>query len=145
MPWKMPRAVGAMAAAGPTEAAGWCCLEDVFFAADIVSAQARSSDKRRWPADQRWQAALVRDLFGNIFHPVNLAPAWRTPTAISLARAASEKRNLPSGELDPDRLAVLADALEDAGCTNLDLLGHLRGPGPHVRGCWPVDLLLEFH
>jgi hypothetical protein len=41
-----------------------------------------------------------------------------------------------------DRLPVLADALEDAGCTNSDLLGHLRGPGPHARGCWVLDLLL---
>jgi hypothetical protein len=41
-----------------------------------------------------------------------------------------------------DRLPVLADALEDAGCADADLLGHLRGPGPHVRGCWAVDLIL---
>ena len=45
-------------------------------------------------------------------------------------------------DLDPDRLAVLADALEEAGCDNADLLSHLRGPGPHVRGCWALDLLL---
>ena len=42
-----------------------------------------------------------------------------------------------------DRTSLLADALEDAGCTDADLLGHLRGPGPHVRGCWAVDLVLE--
>jgi hypothetical protein len=41
-----------------------------------------------------------------------------------------------------DRLAVLADALEEAGCADADILSHLRGPGPHVRGCWVVDLLL---
>jgi hypothetical protein len=41
-----------------------------------------------------------------------------------------------------DRLPVLADALEETGCTNADILGHCRGPGPHVRGCWVVDLLL---
>jgi hypothetical protein len=41
-----------------------------------------------------------------------------------------------------DRLPVLADALEEAGCTNADILDHLRGPGPHARGCWAVDLLL---
>jgi hypothetical protein len=39
-------------------------------------------------------------------------------------------------------LPILADALEDAGCTDADLLGHLRSPGPHVRGCWAVDLVL---
>jgi hypothetical protein len=47
-----------------------------------------------------------------------------------------------AGTLDTSRLAVLADALEDAGCDRADILGHLRGPGPHVRGCWAVDLLL---
>ena len=59
-----------------------------------------------------------------------------------LATAAYEERILPAGTLDSDRLAVLADALEDAGCDNEDILSHLRGPGPHVRGCWVVDLLL---
>ena len=48
----------------------------------------------------------------------------------------------PTAHLDPDRVAVLADALEEAGCTEDGLLGHLRGPGPHVRGCWALDLVL---
>jgi hypothetical protein len=48
----------------------------------------------------------------------------------------------PQGTLDPARLAVLADALEEAGCTDPDILSHLRGTGPHVRGCWVIDLLL---
>jgi hypothetical protein len=59
-----------------------------------------------------------------------------------MAQTAYDERILPAGTLDPDRLAVLADALEDAGCDNADILSHLRGPGPHVRGCWVVDLLL---
>lgn len=49
---------------------------------------------------------------------------------------------ISDGTLDPVRLAILADALEDADCDHADLLTHLRGPGPHVRGCWAVDLLL---
>jgi hypothetical protein len=61
---------------------------------------------------------------------------------LSLAQVAYDQRLLPSGMLEPARLALLADALEEAGCTNADLLGHLRGPGPHVRGCWALDLLL---
>jgi hypothetical protein len=61
---------------------------------------------------------------------------------VALAQAAYEQRELPAGTLDMARLAVLADALEDAGCTDADLLSHLRGPGPHVRGCWAVDLIL---
>jgi hypothetical protein len=87
-------------------------------------------------------ADLLRDLLGNLFHPIALNPAWRTPTTVSLAQAAYEERSLPSGTLDPDRLAVLADALEEAGCSDADLLGHLRGPGPHFRGCWALDLVL---
>jgi hypothetical protein len=41
-----------------------------------------------------------------------------------------------------DRLPILADALEDAGCHDTAILDHCRQPGPHVRGCWVVDLLL---
>jgi hypothetical protein len=85
---------------------------------------------------------LLRCVVGNPFRPVALNPAWLTPDVLALAQAASEERQLPEGALDPDRLRLLADALEDAGCTNADILGHLRGPGPHVRGCWAVDLVL---
>ena len=61
---------------------------------------------------------------------------------VALARAAYDQRELPAGTLDTARLAVLADALEDAGCANADILNHCRRPGVHVRGCWAVDLLL---
>jgi hypothetical protein len=91
--------------------------------------------------EDRAQAALVRDLFGNPFRPLTLDPARRSPTVASLARAAYEERHLPSGEFDPHRLAVLADALEEAGAPG-ELVAHLRGPGPHVRGCHVVDLCL---
>jgi hypothetical protein len=76
---------------------------------------------------------------------VTIAPTlltWRDATIPKLAQAAYDDRELPSGHLDTKRLAILADALEEAGCTNEDVLAHLRGPGPHVRGCWVVDLLL---
>lgn len=85
----------------------------------------------------------VRCVFGDPFRPVRLSPAWKTPPVRSIAQAAYEERILPQGHLDPARLAVLADALEDAGCSDPDLLGHLGGPGPHVRGCWAVDLVLD--
>ena len=61
---------------------------------------------------------------------------------VSLAQAAYDQRILPIGHLDPARLAVLSDALEETGCTDAELLGHLREPGPHVRGCWALDLIL---
>jgi hypothetical protein len=60
----------------------------------------------------------------------------------NLARAAYDNRTLPAGTLDTARLAVLADALEDAGCTDAEVLMHRRSGGPHVRGCWAIDALL---
>jgi hypothetical protein len=91
------------------------------------------------------QASLFRDVMNNPFRPVALSPtvlAWNDAAVVRLAQAAYDERHLPTGTLDNGRLAVLADALEEAGCTDTDILGHLRGPGPHVRGCWPVDLCL---
>jgi hypothetical protein len=86
--------------------------------------------------------ALIRDIFGNPFRPILLDPARRTPTVVSLAQAAHDRRSLSESTLDPLRLAVLADALEDVGCTDPAILDHLRGPGPHVWGCSIVDLVL---
>jgi hypothetical protein len=89
------------------------------------------------------QQGLLLEIVGNPFRPVALNSVWLTPAVLSLAQAAYKYLALPAGTLDPDRLAVLADALEEAGCTNPDILGHLRGPGPHVRGCHIVDMLLD--
>lgn len=137
-------------------------------------------------------AALLRDILGNPFRPMTVPacrcrrcvaageqhnngpcrrPAWLTPTVVSLTQAAYEERQA-DGTLDPMRLAVLADALEEAGCppemdcprrrgsgsfrdslAPCDLCGfegrvphpildHLRSSGPHVRGCWALDLIL---
>jgi hypothetical protein len=80
-------------------------------------------------------ANLVRDLIGNPFRPVAFSPAWRTDTALALARQMYDSRDFGA-------MSILADALQDAGCDNEDALGHCRGPGPHVRGCWVVDLVL---
>jgi hypothetical protein len=85
---------------------------------------------------------LFHDIFSNPFRPTSASPAWQTPQVVALARATYDEREMPTGTLDLARLAILADALEDAGCTDADILGHLRGPGPHVRGCWAVDVLL---
>jgi hypothetical protein len=91
--------------------------------------------------ERRLQCGFVRDIF-NPFRPVTIDPTWLTPTTVALAEAAYDNRTLPAGTLEPERLAVLADALEEVGCTNADLLNHLRQPGVHVRGCWAVGLLL---
>jgi hypothetical protein len=89
---------------------------------------------------------MVRCIFGNIYHeppPVNPALlAWSGGMVRRLAEAAYKERDLPAGTLENARLAVLADALEDAGATDAQILEHLRGPGPHVRGCQVVDLFL---
>jgi hypothetical protein len=60
---------------------------------------------------------------------------------VGLARAAYRDRASPAGNLAPERLLVLADALEDAGSSDADILGHLRGPGPHMPGCWVLERL----
>jgi hypothetical protein len=101
--------------------------------------------KAAYQAEEKEEASLVRCLFGNPFRHITISSAIlasNNAAVVRLAQAAYDERHLPSGTLDNGRLAVLADALEEAGCTDADILGHLRGPGPHVRGCWPVDLLL---
>ncbi len=85
--------------------------------------------------------AFLRDIFGNPFRQVPFERTWRTADVLNLARTAYEER-LPDGKLDAVGLAVLADALEEAGCTQPDIVGHLRGGGPHVPGCWVLDRLL---
>jgi hypothetical protein len=91
--------------------------------------------------DLEWYCGPLRCIYGNSFRPVLVDPAWLTPNVAVLAQAAYNQRELPSGQLDLALLAVLADALEEAGCDNTDILTHLRGPGPHVRGCWVLDLV----
>ncbi|MBL8793520.1 MAG: hypothetical protein JNM56_06430 [Planctomycetia bacterium] len=81
------------------------------------------------------QCGLLRDIFGNPFRPITIDAAWLTSTVVSLAQAIYNERAF-------DRLPILADALEDAGCDNADILNHCRQPGEHIRGCWCVDLLL---
>jgi hypothetical protein len=111
--------------------------------ATIWAAWATSEATRVPDRERRHQCALLRDLVGAVpFRPVTPDPAWSTPQVVALAQAAYGQRELPAGTLDTARLAVLADALEEAGCDQADLLAHLRGPGPHVRGCWVLDLVL---
>ncbi|WP_315854050.1 hypothetical protein [Gemmata palustris] len=80
-------------------------------------------------------ATIIRDIFGNPFRPVAFSPSWRTSTAIAIASQMYESRDFSA-------MPILADALQDAGCDNANVLDHCRSPGPHVRGCWVVDLVL---
>jgi hypothetical protein len=88
-----------------------------------------------WDTELARQAGALRDIFGNPFRPVTLNAAWRTSNVTALAQSIYDDRAF-------DRLPILADALEDAGCDNADILDHCRQPGEHVRGCWVVDLVL---
>lgn len=81
------------------------------------------------------QVDLLKDVFGNPFRPVAADPSWLTSTVVALAEGIYQERAF-------DRLPILADALQDAGCEQADILDHCRSPGPHVRGCWVIDLLL---
>jgi hypothetical protein len=99
-------------------------------------------DQIAWENEHKAQAVLLRCIFGNPFRPITLHPAWLTPTIASLAQAIYGDRQLPSGLFDNQRMGVLADALEEAGCDNAEVLSHLRGGGEHVRGCWVVDAVL---
>ncbi len=131
-----------------------CWLDSKFTGARLLSnVLTNAGEERDWPdgADAA-QAALLRDIFGNPWRPSpckcrsDFAPhdyvgcpvgQWTTPTVTVLARAAYEERvnetgRVETAHLDPDRLLVLADALEEAGCTNEELLRHLRGQ----ELCW---------
>ena len=73
---------------------------------------------------------------GNPFRPVSIDPRWQTSTVIDLATVIYEECNAV------DKMPILADALMDAGCDNDEVIAHCRSEGPHVRGCWVVDLIL---
>ena len=84
------------------------------------------------------QSALLRDIFGNPFRTVAVDPKWLTwngGTVPAIARRIYDQRRF-------EDMPILADALEDAGCDNQDILTHCRQSGDHVRGCWVVALLL---
>jgi hypothetical protein len=80
-------------------------------------------------------SVLLREMFGNPFRPLTLNPSWLTSTVLALAQQIYDSR-------DFSPMPILADALQDAGCDNEDILNHCRHPGEHVRGCFVVDLLL---
>src|SRR5262249_44075157 len=98
--------------------------------------------QKEYDAFMKDHTNFLRDIFGNPFRPIAVAPAWLTPTVLAQAQAIYDDRILPAGTLDNTRLAVLGDALENAGCEDADILNHCRRPGEHVRGCWVIDLIL---
>ena len=98
----------------------------------LAEAAIRPRQYSLWPK----RVMLLREMFGNPFHPILADPAWLTSDVLALARGIYEERAF-------DRMPILADALQDAGCDNTDVLNHCRDTSlVHVRGCWVVDLLL---
>jgi hypothetical protein len=94
------------------------------------------SGKAAYAAEWRAQGGMLRDLVGNPFRPVAVEPAWRTADVVLLAGGIYAERAF-------DRMPILADALQDAGCDSDDILDHCRGPqAVHIRGCWVMDLVL---
>jgi hypothetical protein len=92
-----------------------------------------------WQEARQLEGHLLRDLLGPLpFRSVSRHPSWLTwhdGLLVSMARQMYESRDFSD-------MPILADALEEVGCTNQDILAHCRQPGEHVRGCWVVDLLL---
>jgi hypothetical protein len=112
-------------------AAGW----DSIGAAEDTAAELR----RIAGAEARQlQCALLRDVFDNLFFAMTIPAhvlAWSDRTIPRIAQGIYEKRRFGD-------LPILADALLDAGCDDETILSHCRSDGPHVRGCWVIDLIL---
>ncbi|MFO0842381.1 MAG: hypothetical protein U0797_08305 [Gemmataceae bacterium] len=88
------------------------------------------------PAERAAQCDLLRELFGNPFRPFAFDPAWRSPIVMAIAAQVYDRESF-------NELPVLADALEDAGCDDAQLLGHLHSATGHLRGCWALDAVLD--
>lgn len=116
--------------------AEWCFAEVIDGGADDLRyAILRAMDLQLPPSERTAQAAFLRDIVGNPFHPVKLPKKWRTEHTVGIAGKMYDDRDFRA-------MPILADALEEAGCDNHDVLAHCREPGIHVRGCWVVDLVL---
>jgi hypothetical protein len=112
---------------------------------EVVRLLARTVTKggersRAKAAERRAHCDLLREIIGGsplrpLPSPLPNVLAWNDGTVRRIAEGIYEERAF-------DRLPILADALLDAGCDHEELIAHCRGAGPHVRGCWAVDLIL---
>jgi hypothetical protein len=127
----------AQAAQSAALAALWAVQSNLREAARYGAVAATEASLCPTPAEvRRGQAALVRDVMGNPFRPPDVDPTWLGPAVVAVARAINHEAGF-------DQLPVLADALLDAGCPpESEVVRHPRGSGPHVRGCWCLDLLV---
>jgi hypothetical protein len=129
------RAVAREAAPHPTPSAVSSLQGGHVVIVDVAPNADRLKFDDTYAAQQQAFSNLLRDIFGNPFRPIAFSPEWRTDTAITLARQMYEARDFGA-------MPILADALQDAGCDNEDILSHCRTETMHVRGCWVVDLVL---
>jgi hypothetical protein len=114
----------------------WYICWRVFDATYLLSGAAPDRDwERHLASEERTAGRILGDIFGDPFRPVRVNPDWLTSTVVALASQMYESRDFSA-------MPILADALQDAGCDNADILDHCRSPGEHVRGCWVVDLVL---
>lgn len=100
-----------------------------------LSDSARAEYETILTLEQGEQSKLLRDIFPDPYSSVTLDPSWLTPAVVALATGIYTEKAF-------DRMAVLADALEEAGCDDAAVLEHCRGDGVHVRGCWLIDTIL---
>jgi hypothetical protein len=140
-------AAGEDAWAVARDASCWAVLAAGWFAVAEIPGGSPDAwgDGRIRTAAEKKQCQLLRDLFGNPFTDMTIDPAWQSwndRTVVRLAVAAYDNRQMPQGLLDNVRLAILADALEEAGCGDEMILGHLRAGGEHLRGCHVLDAIL---
>jgi hypothetical protein len=121
---------------GAAEMAQDVCHAAARAAADVPPFRTEQGDHSpEYATELAAQAELMRDIFGNPFREVAFDPAWRTSDVLALANAMYANRDFSA-------MPILADALQEAGCDDEDILGHCREEREHVRGCRVVDLLL---
>jgi len=135
----------ARAAVRRVKCSGWISGDGAAFSAVLEIMSDVGEHWRVWKEAKqakKERAKLLREIVGGPVRLARVNPEWITPDVLAVAAATYDDRTLPSGHLDLARVAVLSDALEEAECDHAHILAHLRGLGPHVRGCWAVDLLL---
>jgi hypothetical protein len=117
----------------PPGDAEWCA----FYAANVstrpIDIHADALLEATRAAELSRQCGFLRDCVP--VHSTAVDPSWRTEAVVALSRGMYETRDFAL-------MPVWADALEDAGCADPDVLAHCRDGGPHVRGCWVIDVLL---
>jgi hypothetical protein len=122
------------------QAVAWLaqCDEQVYDAGHVVEHcfSATEGDQDATDALEDYQRSVLHDIFANPFRPIKFVPHWRTTNVVELAFTIYEDRAF-------DRMPILADALMDAGCEDEQIISHCRNGGPHVRGCWLLDAILN--